>query len=430
MAAPLVSEPTADTGAGAGRLQPGWIVPALLAGFPVWWALGLGELIFPLAGAAMAADLVARRSVLVPRHFGLYAGFVVAVAASGMMLDAPSNLIGWFVRLAQYASVGLIVPYALTHRRDLRARRVVRALVVMWLSSVALGTAALVLGPVSFPTVTGVVLPAGITENSFVHEQVNPSLADVDGFLGFASVRPKAPFTYTNGWGAALGLLFPFAVFAAVHPVGLSRTLVRASLVVGVIPMTLSLNRGLWVSVAFAVVFGAVAATRVRGARILARLLVVAVVAVAAIAVSPLGTLLVDRVETPHSNDTRGSLYVQVIDELSDSPFLGYGAPRAQESGPPLGTHGQLWIVLFTTGLVGATLYFGFMFVSFLDSGRPRTDLELAVHVVLAVSLVQVFFYGHVPQQLAIIMATIALSALSRWDQPLTSPDPATEGVM
>jgi hypothetical protein len=56
---------------------------------------------------------------------------------------------------------------------------------------------------------------------------------------------------------------------------------------------------------------------------------------VAVLALSPLGGVGASRKETPHSNAERGSLYAQVLEELKESPVVGFGAPRATDDGPP-----------------------------------------------------------------------------------------------
>ncbi|MFT7648112.1 MAG: hypothetical protein ACI8Y4_002862 [Candidatus Poriferisodalaceae bacterium] len=396
------------------RRSPGWLVPLLLTGFPLWWALGLGELIFPIAGFAMAISLARTGPVLVPRQFGLYALFVVAVAASGLMLDRPSAALGWLTRLGQYAGVGMILPYVLTNRAYITPERLLRALTWLWIASVTGGVVALIVGPLSFPTPLSFILPSGIAENPFVREQVHPSFADVDGFLGFTSIRPKAPFTYTNGWGAALGLLFPVAVYASVRNIGVPRPLVAASLFLGAAPIVMSLNRGLWLSIIAGIAYGSLLVARRYGSRHIAVMLIAATVAAAIISVSPLGSLVTQRIDTGHSDEDRAELYVEVIDELKNSPFLGFGGPRQSEHGPPLGTHGQLWIVLFSNGLIGAALYFGFMGSVLIETAGGRTEAELVAHTVLTVGAIQVFFYGHVPQQLAILFCAMSVAFLAR----------------
>ena len=409
--------------------RPGWMAPALLGGFPLWWALGLGELIFALITPLLLWDLVRHRAPEAPRSLALYAGFVIAVAASGLMLERPSALLGWAVRTAQYAGIGLLLPYCVTHRRHLAARHLLGSLVWLWVAAIGAGLAGLLLGPRSFPTPLLFILPDGITSNPFVAEQLRPGLADVDRFLGFTSVRPKAPFTYTNGWGAAVGLLFPVAALGAVRDLGVPQRLVRVSLVVAALPIIASLNRGLWLSLALGLLYGGSLVVRRHGSRAVVTLLLGAALTTAAVAVSPLGSLVEQRLRTGHSDADRAELYLQVIDELDASPVLGFGAPRPTDDGPPLGTHGQLWVVLFSHGLLGAVLYFGFFGAQLLDSLRGRSPEELTGHVILAIGAAQIFFYGHVPQQLAILMTVIAAIHLRRFELAAGTAEPREAGA-
>ena len=387
---------------GSPRLQAGWLLPVLITGFPVWWFLGLGELIFVPWGLAALVSLFRSGNAAVPRNFGLFGAFVVVVAVSGVMLPSPTSLVTWGLRLGQYVGVGMILPYALANRSYLTAQRVLRALSLLWLEVIGLGVLAVILGPVSFPTPMELVLPDGVLANSFVREQVHPSLADVHNVLGFESVRSKAPFTYTNGWGAAVGLLFPVALYAALVDVGIAKRIMRWSIGLALVPIVLSLNRGLWLSMAVALAYGGVLAATHSAPRTIAKAVVGSVLLVAVLALSPLGGVVASRIETPHSNAERGSLYVQVLDELKESPVVGFGAPRATDDGPPLGTHGQLWIVLFSHGVLGAILYFGYLGDAAVSSSAIRSVDQWPAHVVLIVALVQVFFYGHVPQQFGV----------------------------
>ena len=99
--------------------------------------------------------------------------------------------------------------------------------------------------------------------------------------------------------------------------------------------------------------------------------------------------------------------------ELPNSPIIGFGGPREVREGlPPAGTHGQLWIVLFSHGAAGALAYFTFIAGLFWSTRRYRTNVGLWCHVVIFVSLAQAPFYGHTPQQLAIIMLAGAVGML------------------
>lgn len=392
------------------------VVPLVLFGaYPVWWAAGLAELIWPIAGIVMAIGLLRAGRATAPLSFGLYIAFVLVVTASGIMLETPSDILAWAIRLGQYISVGLIVPYVLTFRHVVSPRLMIRALGFFWIGIVAGGWLGLILGDFSFTSPFAMILPAGIESNEFVSAVVNPSFADIETFLGYESRRPKAPFTYTNGWGSAAGILAPFILLDARHGIGISKRVARISLALAVVPIIVSVNRGLWLSLVIAAAYAAFIFVGRGQGRAVMQLLVGGLVVLVFVALSPLGDLFVDRLNTGHSDAQRSSLVADTIAEMPNSPFIGFGGPRAaSEGGPPLGSHGQVWIVLFSHGALGALTYFGFLIAMYARTQRFTSEVGLWAHVVVFTSIVQALFYGHVPQQLGIVMAVIAIGLVDR----------------
>jgi len=387
----------------------------LFAAYPVWWAAGLAEMIWPIAGLAMAISLLRAGKATAPMSFGLFIAFVLVVTASGMMLDEPRDILAWGIRLSQYIGVGLIVPYALTFRHVVTIRLLVRAVGFFWIGLVAGGYMGLILGDFSFTSPFALVLPGSIEANEFVAEVVNPSFADIETFLGFEIRRPKVPFTFTNGWGAAAGLLAPFVILDARHGIGLSKQTARISLAFAVVPIIVSVNRGLWLSLVIAGAYAAVMFVGRGQGRAVLQLMMGALVVLVFIALSPLGDLFVDRLNTGHSDAQRSSLVIDTISEIPESPFIGFGGPRAVvDGGPPLGSHGQVWIVLFSHGALGALTYFGFMLAMYARTQRFTTEIGLWAHVVIFTSIPQALFYGHVPQQLGIIMMMVVIGLIDR----------------
>ena len=91
-------------------------------------------------------------------------------------------------------------------------------------------------------------------DNTFVHDLIHPAFAQVQDFLGYPLGRPKAPFVYTNDWGAVYALLCP--LFFAVWLQNPRRRLKGyAILGVSLVPVFLSLNRGLWLSLGIALLY-------------------------------------------------------------------------------------------------------------------------------------------------------------------------------
>lgn len=396
--------------------QPGALVPLLIGLMPLWWATGLSEVIWPVFGVLMAGSLAQATSIAVPRYFSMWVIFVIVVVASGLMLEDELDMVSWFIRLSQYVSLGLVIPYVLTHRHTTPIERVVASCTALFAASVAGGWIGLVVGDWTFTAPLAWVLPGSIAANSFVDELVHPAFADIESFLGTYSVtRPKAPFTYTNGWGAAMGVLTPFALCSAVTGFGGLRRTARVALAASVVPIVFSLNQGLWVSLIALACYVAFRAF-VRGdGRLIAQLLIMAVVAAVLIVVTPLGEALAPELQNPNATEDRFALYEATLRKLPESPVIGFGGPRDLDdtsSGPPAGTHGQLWIVLFSHGAAGALAYFGFLGAIFLRSVRYRTQPGLWASAVLFISFVQAPFYGHVPQQLVIIMAAGALALI------------------
>lgn len=394
--------------------QRGMLTPALIGLFPLWWAMGLSELIWPAFGLLMIGSLLQSQSVAIPRFAMAWVVFLLFVAASGFMLEEQQDVYSWVIRFSQYVSVGLIVPYVLTHRDRTPARVVFGSVTALFIASVIGGYLGLLLGDFSFRSPLAYVLPGGFQANSFVRDVVNPSFADIERFLGrFEVTRPKAPFTYTNGWGAAMGLLFPFAVHDAITGFGLSRKIARVALVASVVPIMLSLNQGLWISIAAGAGYAALRAAGRGDSRVVLQLMGVGLIATIALTATPLSNTIQSDLQNPNATEDRFELYEATLSELPNSPIIGFGGPREVREGlPPAGTHGQLWIVLFSHGAGGALAYFAFIAGMFWSTRRYRTNVGLWCHVVIFVSLAQASFYGHTPQQLAIIMVAAAVGLL------------------
>jgi hypothetical protein len=120
-----------------------------------------------------------------------------------------------------------------------------------------------------------------------------------------------------------------------------------------------------------------------------------------------------DRLATPHSNVTRGSLYVEAAENVLDSPLLGFGAPRPSErnpNSPPVGTHGQFWLVLYSHGIPGMVLFVGWLVYAFWQTQRRRSTLHLWMSVVLLIALIQLPYYGMLPVPIHLVMVAAALS--------------------
>jgi hypothetical protein len=422
------------------RVPNGWPLLSVLYGFPVWWAFGLGSFATIVVAAPMAWDLIDRRPLRLPRGMGIYLlflGWVVvslfairhtpSVAASTTLLN---SLVAYTYRLAGYVAGLVVVLYVCTlSEEELPTRRIVGGLAVLWLVTVVGGFLGMVLGARSFTTPFEVALPGSVRSIGFVRELVHPGFAQVQNILGSNEARPKAPFEYTNEWGGNLSVLLPWVVAwwmtsrknAAVRRFGPPVLLASA------VPVVASLNRGLWACLVLAAVLGGVWLFVLGRRWILGAAAGLALAGVLTLAVTPLGNLVQERLATPHSNERRGYMITVAIEGANESPVIGWGSTRPalgsdrtiaagksqscpQCGTPAIGTHGQIWLVLFTQGYVGAALYLLFLFAALWRYGRRPDMYAVAASIGMVLLLVQATIYNQLPFTLWLAMLGVGLA--------------------
>jgi hypothetical protein len=325
-------------------------------------------------------------------------------------------VIGFAYRESIYLSAAVIFLYVFNTDRDaLPARTVFFLLSIFWLVVVAGGFLGLAFPHVSFEGPVARLIPEGLLSNQFVSEMVHPAFAQEQDFLGYVTPRPSAPFVYTNDWGGCVALMVPLMIAAWSSGIGRRlRGVIAVSLAVAIIPVALSLNRGLWLSLAVGFIYAAVRMA-IRGReRPLLWIIVIFGLIAGAVLLSPLRHVVDDRLATPHSNSRRLSLTEEALAGVSESPIIGFGAPRPSEwnpNAPSVGTQGVIWLVLFSHGIPGTLLFIGWFGYGFWALRRARDPIGFWVHVMLLVFMLQWFVYDLPPATLAIAMIGMALAA-------------------
>jgi hypothetical protein len=409
------------------RLPFGWPVYALFGGFPLWWALGLGELIWPILAVPMLLKLLTMSRVRLPRGFGWYALFMIWMLFSAMELNGPDRLIGFAYRFLLYAATVVILLFVYNApKRLLSNSSLVKTMVAFWLATVAGGLAGLIVPELEFKTLAEALMPARLLANDFIYTMVHPSVAQVQTFLGYPVPRPKAPFVYTNDWGGTYALLVPFLIAGyGLIKTFWKRTIIKVLAVLSLLPVVFSLNRTLWLCLVITGVYGSFRLAA-RGKKSgLQGIVAVCLLFFFILNFGPTKSLIDDRVSTPHSNQGRTTLYKEAINSVSDSPLLGFGAPRPSVRNPNLpsvGTQGQFWLVLYSHGIPGALFFTGFLVYALGRGRRAKSDIGLWCHVCVLVAVVQMPFYGLLAAQLHVIMVAIALVERDR-----VEPDPEPE---
>lgn len=435
--------PTAWTSALGKRwvtLPGGWPLRALYLGFPLWWVLGLSEIVFVLAAVPMAFWLYRHRPVRLPRGFGLWLLFLLWVVVGVFVLQAsaPGSIqtdggIGRFLtfgyRTAVYVAITVVLLYVgNTSERELPTRRIARLLGFLFVIVVIGGLVGTFLPRIEFTSAVEYVLPGGLRSNGFVQGLVHPRTSEVQTVLGYAENRPVAPFRYANAWGANYSLLLPFFLLSWLGPgAGWRRFGAPVVLVASAVPVVYSLNRGLWAALAVGLLYVAVRLAAMGKVIAFYGLVLGAVLAAFLFLFSPLGTLASERLDNPHSNDRREQLSELTISSvIQGSPVIGYGTTRNVQGSffsiaggetedcpgcgvPPLGTQGAFFSVVFFQGLAGAALFLCFFAVRFLRHWRDRDPYAIAGCTILVMFALEIFVYDFSGAPFYTLMIALAL---------------------
>jgi hypothetical protein len=395
---------------------PLWPLTLMITAYPVWFLLGLGGFMWVVLAAPMAAALVRRRDLVAPKGTGWWVVFLIAVAGSAFSIDTAGRFAGYLLRFGYYGAATVFLLYLLNGGRSVSVPRIVRAFTVLWMLTIVGGCIALLVGDISFRSPTYYLMPGSLLANELIATLVTPGFADLQDIIGFPVPRPKAPFPYTNSWGSMVALTTPFAFIAlGDERVGLPQRLLRIMLIVSIVPVVVSLNRGLWLSLGVGVAYAALRFGASGRATLAVRLVVVAIVVAAALALSPLGDFVASRVASGHSNADRFELAFGAIEGATERPFFGWGAPRPNVRNlPSIGTHGQVWLVTFSHGFVGVIGFLGALATFFVSTRRQYSATGLWAHSVLLIAILQLPIYLLVPHSLFAVMAAVAVAVRSQ----------------
>ncbi|MBO0773671.1 MAG: O-antigen ligase family protein [Actinobacteria bacterium] len=422
--------------------HPEWPIVALLAGYPLWWALGIADYMFALLAIPMAVRMISWRAhgrrIKVPPGFGFWLLFLLWVAAgvTALTLTAPGTVpgvlshkvISFCNRGLSYAGVSVLLLYAgnLTER-ELARRRLAWLLGLLAVYATAGGLAALFAPRFGFSSPALLLMPHSLQANVQVQASMHPALAQIQNVLGAPGGRPKAPFDYTNTWGNCLAILLPWLIAGWwSHGTRRHRRIAVLVLLLCLVPAIYSLNRGLWIGLGVALCYAAVRFAA-RGRMALLGLLCGCVVALAVLIVAtPLRQVITTRLANGQSNSIRSSLTVSAVRAAEASPVLGFGDTRAQAGSPqsiavgptagcgncgqiPVGSNGQLWLLLICNGFVGAAFYLAFFASGSWRYRHDSTPVGIAGGLVLLLSFVFMLAYDAVGAPLAITMLSYAL---------------------
>jgi O-antigen ligase len=257
------------------------------------------------------------------------------------------------------------------------------------------------------------LLPGPVRSNQWAVDLVHPVFAQKHDFLGFPLSRPTAPFVFTNEWGSGVALLTPmvFAAYASLNARWRSATILIGF--ASLIPIVMSVNRGLWLALVVGLGYGAVVLAARGDTKYFQAMFGGAMLVALIFALTPLGGLIGDRIENGHSDEGRLFVYGQVIDQIQDSPWVGYGAPRVNVERPNLpsvGTHGQFWTVLYSHGIPGAIAFVGYALHLAVTTLRRQDRAGIWLHVTVALVPILMWFYELINQPIFLMFIAGALA--------------------
>lgn len=405
---------------------PSWPLAAPLLGYPLWWVLGIGDMVWIAAAAAMVVLLARRGGVRLPIGFWLWGLFCLCMLMSIVNIDSGGRLIGFVYRALLYGAATVVLVYVYNARERLSPAVVARQLTGFWAVVVAGGFLGAAAPMLMIRTPLAMVLPQGILSNELVTEMAIRRTTQFDP-TAWAPLfpRPSAPFLYTNGWGNAFSILLPIAVAWII-----SRHRTRAfpwlvlAIPVSLVPAFLTLNRGMFLGLGIAGAYIAMRALLAGDRRVLGALAVILAAGLVVMRFLPVTERLDERLETSSTTEDRASLYEETFLRTLASPVLGHGAPRPslQAGVPSAGTQGQLWMVLFSHGFPAIILFVLWFAWAFVISLRWRDAIRLTMSAAILVTLVEIIFYSILGTGLMIVMACCGVVM-----RPPGAPPPTTE---
>ncbi|HTR71123.1 MAG TPA: O-antigen ligase family protein [Mycobacteriales bacterium] len=396
-------------------LLPVWPLWLLFAGFPAMWVLGLGGFATQIAAIPMAAYLAVRGQVRVPRGLGVWFLFLIWMAFTVVEITSGSRVVGFVYRATLYLAATVAFLFVYNSSRERLPLQRLCAMATCFLGFVIVGGYLGVIAPHhSLPTPLEHLVPHQIAANDLVGKMIHPPFAQVgQSATSAVQPRPSAPFPYTNDWGINVALLVPFAFswMAATTRLAVRLGLV-ALLLLGLIPALVSLNRGMALGLGVGVVYVAVRLALRGHGKALVWICTVVGVAVLVASAFHFGTRLNDRLANSSTNQGRLSTYSATWDEALKSPVLGYGAPASSTvsvNGPDLGTQGQFWTVLYSSGLPGAGLFVLSMIGFAWITRRAQNPALMWLHAVPVVVIVLLPVYRVEATELVLLMVAVAM---------------------
>jgi O-antigen ligase len=404
-------------------LDPAWPIWLLTFGVPVTYFLGFSAFVWVLPAIVFGVVLAVRRSVRFPLALVPFTALVLWIPATAVKLPALGSLPVFGYRWLLWASaLAAALWLCNTSTRLVPTYRIVNMLAGLWIALVGFGYLAIMLPTFEAPSLLQRVVPQALAGNRFFFDLTVIRFANLQNFVTGEVPRPAAPLPFSNGWGAAFALLTPFFIVSWLTAVSFRRRVLGWLLVAAsIVPVAVSTNRGMWLSLAVTLVYFALRRALVGDARPLLVVIVLAVLIPTLVLATPLEKVVFTRLDsTEESNTTRQNLYQEAFDGTKASPLLGYGAPRTPDQPPPIGTHGLFWYAMYSHGFPGVALLVVALAALLGWTARARTPTALWAHITIVMFSIQIFFYGLLPH---VVLLGFAAGIAWRENNPIEAAE-------
>jgi O-antigen ligase len=382
-------------------LRPEWPIAAICAGMPLAFLIGVHGFVWILPALVFGPQLLLRREpILIPRSAIPLLLLVAWIPVTMLQLPLGKFPLATF-RLLVFASTLVCLLWLVNETEErVSSARIVRLLSILWIVLIAFGYLAIALPHFSMPSPIQRVAPGALFSNSYIRDLGRWNFAQVQSLVTDEVSRPAAPMAYSNGWGSTLGLLTPFFVLDFfILGSARRRRWGAAVAIIGLVPIIMSLNRGLWLSVGVAFAYVALRRALQGNVKLVITIALAGLFIFGTLAVTTLGNTVQQRFEiASESNSARSALYEVAFDAMKSRPLVGYGAPIDGGLWRDVGTHGLVWFVMVAYGLPGFILLLLWMIAVFLATLPAPNPIALWSHVAIIVFIVQVPIYGLQPQ--------------------------------
>ena len=421
--------------------QPAWPVVAMLAGWPLWWALGVEEFIPLILAIPMVKRMYVwrargERRIRFPPGFALWALFllVMVLGLAVVNQEAPHTIpspishraASWLIFAVQYFAVTVLLVYAGNLTEDeLPRKRLAWLLGLVAVYTIVFGLAAVADPGFQFTSPLAKLVPNTIQQADVtISAALHPAFSQKQTFGGTG--RIAAPFTYSNGWGENLAILLPWLIVGwCLLGTRRQRRIGIALVGISIVPIVFSFDRGLWVGLVLAAAYMVVRLSA-KNPKLLLGFIGALVLVAVVVAASPLLGLILARAGHGSSDAGRTNQAVVAVKGAVTSPVLGYGDTRREQGASnsiaigksascpdcgnnSIGAHGQLWLLLFANGFVGAFFYLAFFGYGIWRFRRDKTPYGLAGELVLLLSFVFSLVYEAVGPTLSFTMLAYVL---------------------